>query len=113
MSDAEPPPTIDARIEIRGVSVVVRSALVREVRKDRQSTRTGTRAVLYQLELIRCGKGRCCPHGPYWFAYWRHAGKRWKRYVGQEFKTLSLDQLRAFERGGDKRKAARTKKKAR
>lgn len=36
-------------------------------------------------EWVKCGKG-CggCPHGPYWYAYWRAEGKVHKRYVGKE-----------------------------
>ncbi len=35
-------------------------------------------------EWVRCGK-RCggCPHGPYWYAYWREEGRVRKRYVGK------------------------------
>jgi Family of unknown function (DUF6788) len=72
---------------------------VQEVRQDKR----GTRSVTYQLELIRCGKERCrCRmgggHGPYWFAYWKHVGKKRKRYIGVELKLLTFEQLRAFER---------------
>jgi hypothetical protein len=37
-----------------------------------------------RCEWVRCGKG-CggCPHGPYWYAYWREGGKVKKRYVGK------------------------------
>lgn len=27
--------------------------------------------VTLQLELIYCGKCKQCPHGPYWYAYWK------------------------------------------
>lgn len=35
--------------------------------------------------LVRCGKPQCrsCPHGPYWYAYWREGGRRRSRYVGK------------------------------
>lgn len=34
---------------------------------------------------VRCGKPTCgtCPHGPYWYAYWREEGRRRCRYVGR------------------------------
>jgi hypothetical protein len=34
---------------------------------------------------VRCGKESCtrCPHGPYWYAYWREDGRRRSRYVGK------------------------------
>jgi hypothetical protein len=59
-------------------------------------SRTGERApvptgrgpgrVTYRQELVRCGRPTCtrCPHGPYWYAYWREAGRRRSRYVGKE-----------------------------
>ena len=42
--------------------------------------------VTYRLETVRCGKAACrsCPHGPYWYAYWRENGKLRSRYVGKE-----------------------------
>ena len=35
-------------------------------------------------EWVKCGK-KCsgCPHGPYWYAYWRAEGKLHKRYIGK------------------------------
>jgi len=34
---------------------------------------------------VKCGKEACtkCPHGPYWYAYWREGGRRRSRYVGK------------------------------
>lgn len=34
---------------------------------------------------VRCGKPNCtkCPHGPYWYAYWREDGRRRTRYLGK------------------------------
>lgn len=39
----------------------------------------------FRSEYVKCGKAGCrkCPHGPYWYAYWREAGKMRKRYVGK------------------------------
>lgn len=41
--------------------------------------------VTYRLEEIRCGKRGCtrCPHGPYWYAYWREDGRLRSRYIGK------------------------------
>ncbi len=41
--------------------------------------------VSYRQEHVRCGKDRCgaCPHGPYWYAYWREDGKTRSRYIGR------------------------------
>lgn len=42
--------------------------------------------VTYRLETVRCGRAGCrsCPHGPYWYAYWREDGKLRSRYIGVE-----------------------------
>lgn len=39
----------------------------------------------FEQEYVRCGKPACksCPHGPYWYAYWREDGKVKKRYIGK------------------------------
>ncbi len=39
----------------------------------------------YRQEHVRCGKAGCktCPHGPYWYAYWKAGGRLHKRYVGK------------------------------
>jgi hypothetical protein len=43
-------------------------------------------AKVYQLEMVRCGKGACksCPHGPYWYGYRRAGGKLKSWYVGKD-----------------------------
>ncbi len=40
--------------------------------------------VTFRRERVRCGRENCarCPHGPYWYAYWREDGKVRKRYLG-------------------------------
>jgi hypothetical protein len=39
----------------------------------------------YRQEEVRCGKTACtrCPHGPYWYAYWKEDGRTRKRYIGR------------------------------
>lgn len=41
--------------------------------------------VSLRSQMIKCGKPGCnsCPHGPYWYAYWREDGRRRSRYVGR------------------------------
>lgn len=37
-----------------------------------------------RCEWVKCGKKcRSCPHGPYWYAYWKEEGKLRKRYIGK------------------------------
>jgi hypothetical protein len=52
--------------------------------------------VSFRQEMVKCGKQGCtrCPHGPYWYAYWREGGRTRSRYVG---KHLPGDQ----DRGSD------------
>lgn len=44
-------------------------------------------AITYQRKLISCGKAacKCCPHGPYWYAFWWSTGKRKtvSKYLGK------------------------------
>jgi hypothetical protein len=41
--------------------------------------------VRLRQQWVKCGKATCgkCPHGPYWYAYWREDGRRRSRYVGK------------------------------
>lgn len=58
-------------------------------RKDREVvTKKAIGRVTYQLERVHCGK-KCngCPHGPYWYGYYRSAGRVVSKYVG---KTLNV-----------------------
>ncbi|HEY9853327.1 MAG TPA: hypothetical protein V6D28_27895 [Leptolyngbyaceae cyanobacterium] len=45
---------------------------------------------VYRLEKVKCGKPNChsCPHGPYWYAYFRRNGKLVSKYVGKELKDV-------------------------
>lgn len=38
-----------------------------------------------RCEWVKCGKPTCrtCPHGPYWYGYYRSAGKLKKKYFGK------------------------------
>lgn len=58
-----------ARLQSRGVSLPAE----------------GAPRVTLRQQLVKCGKAGCtrCPHGPYWYAYWREDGKRRSRYVGR------------------------------
>jgi len=46
-----------------------------------------------QLELVRCGKMQCksCPHGPYWYRYWKEGGRTKSKYVG---KSTNAEKIR-------------------
>lgn len=46
----------------------------------------GDPEVSYRLESVKCGKPNCrsCPHGPYWYAYFRENNRLKSRYIGRE-----------------------------
>ncbi|MDG2992022.1 hypothetical protein L3556_13940 [Candidatus Synechococcus calcipolaris G9] len=39
----------------------------------------------YQLKGVYCGKSGCkrCPHGPYWYGFWKQDGKTRSKYIGK------------------------------
>ena len=46
-------------------------------------------SVTYRQERVYCGKGcKGCPHGPYWYAYWKENGRTHTRYIGKELKEV-------------------------
>src|SRR5688572_20260333 len=46
--------------------------------------------VTYRQERVRCGREGCtkCPHGPYWYAYWRESGRLRSRYIGKDLRGV-------------------------
>lgn len=66
-------------IFIRGLLLHTQGPEFREAEERREHP------VTYRLEHVRCGKRGCtrCPHGPYWYAYWREAGRLKSRYIGK------------------------------
>lgn len=50
----------------------------------------------YRQEHVRCGKHHCatCPHGPYWYAYWKEDGRTRKRYIGRSLPGEPLEPVR-------------------
>lgn len=67
--------------ELRRLLILARARLESHgVRFD-----AGAPQVSLRRQWVRCGKDSCtrCPHGPYWYAYWREDGRRRSRYVGK------------------------------
>src|SRR5919108_2265827 len=63
--------------DLRRLLIFVRGVLVaREGGDPRREVET-VRKVTYRQEHVRCGRDNCtrCPHGPYWYAYWRGGGR--------------------------------------
>ena len=71
--------------ELRRLMIVARGRL-----QDRPGPEFGGDTheahITYRLEPVRCGKAGCrtCPHGPYWYAYWRENSRLRSRYIGKE-----------------------------
>ena len=49
--------------------------------------------VSYRQERVRCGREGCgrCPHGPYWYAYWRENGRQRSRYIGKDLSKVRAE----------------------
>lgn len=49
-------------------------------------------AVTLQLEHVRCGKDSCrsCPHGPYWYAYFRQGRRIRSVYIGKDINRAHM-----------------------
>ena len=80
--------------DLRRLQMLIRGLLL----EDEPAPDAGARApepsvgkVTLRQETVRCGKKGCtrCPHGPYWYAYWREGGKMRSRYVGKELPDRS------------------------
>lgn len=79
--------------ELRRLLIVVRGLLV-HVDGPPQEGEVGLPPTLtYRQEAVRCGKLSCstCPHGPYWYAYWKEDGRTRKRYVGRHLPGETLE----------------------
>lgn len=77
------------RHDLRRVAIFV-GGLLASADDDPAATAWVTEAaaggVTYRREHVRCGKPGCktCPHGPYWYAYYREGGKLRSRYIGKD-----------------------------
>lgn len=51
--------------------------------------------VTYRQEEVRCGKDTCsaCPHGPYWYAYWKEDGRTRSQYIGRHLPGEPLEEV--------------------
>lgn len=83
------------RHDLRRVAIYVRGLLVALGDESVESAEPEP-GVTYRLESVRCGKAGCgsCPHGPYWYAYYREEGKLRSRYIGRELPAGEPEQKR-------------------
>ncbi len=68
---------------LRRLAIFVRGLL--EARGEHSFAHVTRPAVTYRLQSVRCGKPGCasCPHGPYWYAYYREDGRLKSHYLGK------------------------------
>jgi hypothetical protein len=76
------------RHDLRRVLIFARGLLMAmgDDAADAAELQSGDPSVTYRLENVKCGKPNCksCPHGPYWYAYYREGSKLRSRYIGPE-----------------------------
>ena len=78
--------------DLRRLQIFVRGLLVSRVGGEPVgANRPGRGKVTFRQERVRCGRASCsrCPHGPYWYAYWREGGRLRSRYIGKELPRVS------------------------
>lgn len=54
-------------------------------------------SITFRFETVRCGKENCsrCPHGPYWYAYWKENGRTRSRYIGRTLPSVARQSYEA------------------
>lgn len=84
------------RHSLRRVLIFVRGLLMALGEEEAAVAAPGDPEVTYRLETVKCGKENCrsCPHGPYWYAYYREGDKLKSRYIGRELPAEVQDALR-------------------
>jgi len=73
--------------DLRRLMIFVRGLLLARRNEEFEVEEPAHRGrVTYRQERVRCGRENCgrCPHGPYWYAYWREDGRVRSRYIGKE-----------------------------
>ncbi|MGH2682825.1 MAG: hypothetical protein ACRDIX_06285 [Actinomycetota bacterium] len=74
--------------DLRRLLIFARGLLVSRLGTDLDAGGAESRPrgkVTFRQEMVRCGRTTCtrCPHGPYWYAYWREGGRLRSRYIGK------------------------------
>lgn len=78
--------------DLRRLMIFVRGLLVsRQARELAEPEAARRGKVTFRQERVRCGRASCtrCPHGPYWYAYWREGGRLRSRYIGKRLPAVS------------------------
>ena len=71
--------------DLRRLLIFINGLLVQRGDSAEETHSPAVGAVSYRSEEVVCGKPGCtkCPHGPYWYAYWREGGRVRSRYIGK------------------------------
>lgn len=81
--------------ELRRLLILVRGLLLHLDGPPGDEERSLPQGLSYRQESVKCGKPACtrCPHGPYWYAYWKEDGKTRKRYIGRQLPGEELEKV--------------------
>ena len=75
--------------DLRRLLIFARGLLIARHGVDPHADTTRRGKVTYRQERVRCSREGCtgCPHGPYWYAYWRENGRLRSRYIGKDLRS--------------------------
>jgi hypothetical protein len=76
--------------DLRRLQIFLRGLLVSRQGREDDREEPDRGKVTFRQERVRCGRPNCrtCPHGPYWYAYWREGGRLRSRYIGKELPAV-------------------------
>lgn len=82
--------------QLRRLAILVRGLLeTSEGPRMELDDLPGMPQVTYRRQDVRCGRDcGSCPHGPYWYAFWKEDGRSRSQYIGRE---LPADVRRLIE----------------
>jgi hypothetical protein len=72
--------------DLRRLTIFIRGLLLGSEGPEFEKQERSEPKVTYRRQTVKCGKRGCtrCPHGPYWYAYYREDGRLRSRYIGRE-----------------------------
>ena len=88
--------------DLRRLMIIIRGLLLHADGIPGPSEPGLPRGLTYRQEEVVCGKDSCssCPHGPYWYAYWKEEGRTRKRYIGRHLPGEPLEPVVPDEEPG-------------
>ena len=91
--------------ELRRLQILVRGLLLHADGPVAAHEDGALARVSYRQEHVRCGKEGCgaCPHGPYWYAYWKQDGRTRKQYIGRQLPGEPLEPVVPDRQPGPRR----------